>query len=203
MGTDRSEYVRQPCPCGGGEIVINHAPPDHPFCAGKFSWELWIQCDECSKQYALIHQDKCAVLVRREEIEQRETKNNAILKRERELEQSDRVQCYIRQFAELIANQDTEKRKFRYAPYCSAFGLGRRISKDLSVAEIIDLIRPTFKLREVASLLKQIGVEDRELVDELATNAREYMGWGIPYEVAGEPIAELTLKAFYGAEHQG
>lgn len=122
MGTDRSEYVRRACLCGAGEIVINHAAPDHPFGAGKFNWELWLRCDECSKQYALIHQDKYAVLVRREEIEQREAKNNAILKRERELAQSDEVQGYIRRMAELIANQDTERESFGQDPIAPRMG---------------------------------------------------------------------------------
>jgi len=61
----------------------------------------------------------------------------------------------------------------------------------------VELITPSFKLREIGSLLKHIGVTDNELVKELTTNAREYVGWGQPYTVLGDPIADLTLEAFY------
>lgn len=198
MGTDRTEYIRQLCPCGKGEIVINHAAPDHPFGGGKFSWELWLQCDKCESEFSLIHQDKDAVLVRREEIDRREQTNHTIYERERELEKSDKVQGYIRQFAQLIANQDTEKRKFRYGPPCLAYGLSnRRISKELSVDEIDDLIKKSFRLKGIASLLKQIGIEDDELIAELAEHARLHVGMGVPYTVVGDPIVELTEEAYY------
>jgi hypothetical protein len=131
-------------------------------------------------------------------MDEREQKDVAIRQREKELKQSDKVRVYIRQFAQLIADQDTGKRKFRYGPYCSAFGFsGKRISKALSVEEIVELITPSFKLREIGNLLKHIGVTDNELVNELATYAKEYVGWGKPYTVVGEPIADLTLEAFY------
>ena len=199
MGTDRTEYVRRACPCGKGEIVINRAEPDHPFGAGKYTWELWLECGECQKEYALIEQDRKAVLVHREEIEQRKQKNRAIYERERELENSEKVRGYIQQFAELIANEDTGKRKYRYGPYCSAFGIsGRRISKDLSVDEIVALITPSFKLRAIASLLKNIAVRDDELVNELAQNAKEYIA-SAPYTVIGDPIVDLTDEAYYKA----
>jgi hypothetical protein len=63
MGTDRTEYLRQPCPCGKGELWVDHCMPDHGWSPGAYWWEMGVRCNECDQKYAIVDREKKAVLI--------------------------------------------------------------------------------------------------------------------------------------------
>lgn len=46
---ERDEVLREPCPCGKGEVVIDRYTPNHAF--GRAWWKSHLACDECDKIY--------------------------------------------------------------------------------------------------------------------------------------------------------
>ena len=62
MGTDRTEYVLQPCPCGKGEVYVDHCLPEHSWSPGAYWWEMGVRCKDCREKYEIVEIDKKAIL---------------------------------------------------------------------------------------------------------------------------------------------
>jgi len=71
LGTDRTEYHREACPCGGGHLVIEWHEPDHSYQTSSGNWAYFIKCETCDRAYVLTSQDGSVILVRRADVEQR------------------------------------------------------------------------------------------------------------------------------------
>lgn len=70
MGTDRTEYIREPCPCGNGELYVDFCTPDHPWAPpDAHHWEVGIKCKDCRDTYEFIERESQAILLRKDEPE--------------------------------------------------------------------------------------------------------------------------------------
>lgn len=60
MSTDDCSVVgRTPCPCGKGEIVVEHCTPDHPWARDNQGWyNNTLSCEECELQYEIFQKEK-------------------------------------------------------------------------------------------------------------------------------------------------
>jgi hypothetical protein len=199
MGTERSEYIRQPCFCGQGEFAVNYCTPDHPFAPPEaHSWELLIECDSCEKEYAFIQQDNQAVVVRLCDIEERKRIEREYFQKVEELEKSEEVQNYFRDFEALIADQPSAAAKHRLfvssRVLTSAIGTFRRELKSLGD---IRLFRKFVSLYNLPDILPLLAKQDQSLLERMSELRKLYAKSQEPCPPVIEPLCVLTREAYY------
>lgn len=73
MGTDRNEILNKPCLCGNGRVTVFVCRPDHDYAHEGQKWhENKIECEDCASKYRIVESEKKLVLVKSEDVEQRE-----------------------------------------------------------------------------------------------------------------------------------
>jgi hypothetical protein len=167
MGTDRVEVKRQPCPCGGGEIVIERCSPDHAWIsAHRVWWESDIDCQKCSQEYAL-HDDDAEMprLVRQSDLREREKRRQAWYALHRSIMGSPRVQSVLEQFAARLDQEKSVAAKYRLL---AKSGLGggtegtfrRRFSGSQAFAK-------SLSPGQLSQVMDMLGIEDPSISAEV------------------------------------
>lgn len=78
---DFTEIYRKPCICGSGEVIIEFCMPDHPWTTKSMWFKKSVTCSKCGSEYSLIEQDDKITLVRKSDVQKRETMKDEYLKR--------------------------------------------------------------------------------------------------------------------------
>ena len=79
MGTDRSQEYIGPCSCGAGTYEIDHCTPDHGWPVANPEWyESRINCELCSRKYAIHRFGTSFFLVTQSELRVLEKKTEEV-----------------------------------------------------------------------------------------------------------------------------
>lgn len=199
MGTDVSQYVRRPCLCGGGELIVNYCTPDHPFAKPwQFTFQLNLDCELCKSEYGLVDQNGKAVVVRLSDKQERDALGKEYWKRREEFKKRDDVEFYLKLFEGVVVSAGPATAKHRLFERAElttdSVATFRKSLKKWSDAQLIRMYVTPESLPKIMGI---IGVKNDELQQEVMSLQELYKQSQAPCPPVIEPLCTLTQGAFY------
>lgn len=102
-GKDRFEHHRQPCPCGGGSLVVEWT--EHDTYGSSGMWETSVDCPTCSEEVTLAMQDGHVILVELREVKRRRELSDEAWRIDREIRNSPHGRELLRELGALLDRQ--------------------------------------------------------------------------------------------------
>jgi hypothetical protein len=113
MGTDRTTLYSKPCPCGQGQVTVDHCSPDHSWPTGSEWYEKQLRCDACKEEYVLKEYRRHFFLESRQKHEADENMREQIQAAEREFMATSEIKRMLVEFQSMLDGVKSNASRWR------------------------------------------------------------------------------------------
>lgn len=190
MGTERDLLFSGPCPCGRGELHVDHCAKDHPWADPDAFWyEGSVQCETCRPKFELRKVGAKFGLFDRSVALRNDKRSREAYARRNEVIEGEKAQGYLKRLGELLDQQSSHAATHRLLE-----GAGFYVSNIAKFRKDwrggADWVRG--QGRNMPLVLKALKVKDDELLEQIEKAGQHEVE---PDEMIGEAVYTLPKDA--------
>jgi hypothetical protein len=180
------EVYRKPCPCGGGEVMVDVCRPDEPYPTAKH-YRGRFTCEACESKYRVMEQDTDILLVEQAEVKSREK----LLKQWNEecetLMVSTKVLKILTQLRELLERATDVQ---RLGEYLRHVGLIHETDQEFeeSYEDPKSWVKHHIRVSHLPTILEILQMDDPELSEQVRSLDALWRQSKAPFEPIGKPL---------------